>query len=101
MVPVQRRGREESARVEPRTVGSAPDLATQPAQPDDQLAVHQADEFEQHGGPGSRADVFGSHTPGKLETSLPTVFEAWRAGVRPLEGFTVTPVKCGYLTPAV
>ena len=35
-----------------RALSGRGDLATQPRQPDDQLAVHQADELEQHGRPG-------------------------------------------------
>ena len=66
VVAVQRGGGEESARVEPRAVGAAPDLATQSPQPDDQLAVHQADELEQHGRSGRGA---GAHVGGEGDVS--------------------------------
>ena len=53
---VQRRGTAQSARLEPGPGVGRGDLAAGPRQPDDQLAVHQADELQQHGRPGRGAD---------------------------------------------
>ena len=52
---VQRCGPRQSARVEPQAVDRRADLAAGAGQPDDQLALHQADELQQHGRPGRGA----------------------------------------------
>ena len=49
---LQRRRGRQSARVDPRTGDRRGDHPARPTQPDDQRALHQVDELQQHGGPG-------------------------------------------------
>ena len=52
VVAVQRRRRGQPARLEPKSVVRRRDLAAERRQPDDQLALHEADELQQHGRSG-------------------------------------------------
>jgi hypothetical protein len=54
---VQRGRRRQPERVEPKGVVGRADLAAGPRQSDDQLALHQIAELQQHGGPGCRRDT--------------------------------------------
>ncbi len=55
MVTVQRGGGRQRACLEPGSGARRGDLAARPGQPDDQLALHQVDELQQHGGSGCGA----------------------------------------------